>query len=125
MATEVGYHDFVCPARSDWKKTVTKKVNGLAFNWTGYTALVLTVREYHGGPLVFQITATDSVSGIATFGGVSATPTNGELYLWVKNAATAGLDLPFAVYDVESTDSAGLIKREFEGIFAITPELNT
>ena len=109
---DVGLHDFVCPAGTDWEKTIQVKISGSVVPLTDWTG-VMTVRENwwsEGLPLLTVDVAIDEDDAVVT--------------LSVDAADTVGMSYPDAEYNLVFTKGvAGPKQRVLQGKFKITPEI--
>lgn len=97
--------------RGDTKTiTVTVTANGSAYNLTG-AALVMTVRKYDDGPVVFSNTMTikDAAGGIAE--------------LTIPSATSAAFPVGSFVYDIELTTSDGKVYTIVKSTFTVTADV--
>ncbi len=83
--------------------------NDNAVNLTGYTG---------AGQIRKHYTSSTATSFSVTLGGA-----NGTLTIGLSANSTANLASGRYVYDIEVTDSSGIVSRLFEGIVTVTPQV--
>lgn len=83
--------------------------NDNAVNLTGFTG---------AGQIRKHYTSSTATSFSVTLGGA-----NGTVTLAMSSNSTANLASGRYVYDIEVTDSSGIVSRLFEGIVTVTPQV--
>jgi len=98
---------------ADWNgKVILKDDNGTVINLTGYTAK-MQLRLYKDKKSnLFDTLSTDNSR-------ITITPTAGQLDFKIPSSVSDNYTFDKAYYDLEITDSTGIITRVLEGIITI------
>lgn len=112
-----GEYSFSIECGTDWTLTLTHKdSSGNAINNTSYSAN-MDIKSSAGGTLIKNLS---SAGGEITLGG-----SNGRITLSLTDAETSAITAGRYVYDLELTDSGGLIERLIEGNVTFKAEVTT
>jgi hypothetical protein len=110
-------YDICIPKGATYDQAFTwKDINGSIFDLSLFTA-AMQIRVSAGAPDPPTISLTTSNSGII----LAATDPN--ISLFISAANTAAIPIASGVYDLEITDTDGIVTRLLEGKVKFSPEV--
>lgn len=106
-----GIHNFTLEQGATFNRQMTIKENNSALNLTGYTGAMQLRSSYDASTVALSITVsiTNASQGILN---ISAT-----------SSSTAALTEGIYVYDLELTNSSGIVTRLLQGQVTVSPEV--